>query len=420
MPLSIGVTLDDLAARTSSVPAVSLLVSLSRARPDYTFYVARRRRSRDVHDVVSRLRRSAGGQVRLLMQRGSQRLANLLNLVIPDGRPLTAQPLDVSLRFNAGPAVGPCRASIGLVADLSALERTTSSLDWKGRLLYRRALRHSERTCSAVVCISHFTRRDLEGRGLLRGHRLPVIYNAIEPRWMAPAETVGPFAGMGRPYWLWYGHITPRKNLMRLLRAYHAVESRGSGLPNMIFVAAKSRGRALVSAEVARLGLARQVHMCDALPLAALVGAVDSSVGVLLPSLHEGFGMPIIEAFARGVPVLAGNCTAMPEVAGGLATLCDPWDEASIENALAMLAAQERGPEEAIAARRSRAAQFAPEVAAAQYARLIDACIAAAHAEGRQQVPGDRQGAENASSLRASASHRARPRAVHRRPQGRG
>ena len=60
--------------------------------------------------------------------------------------------------------------------------------------------------------------------------------------------------------------------------------------------------------------------------------------GLVFASLYEGFGIPILEAFACGVPVIASDCSSMPEVAGDAAILVDPYDENSIAEAIISLA----------------------------------------------------------------------------------
>ncbi len=76
------------------------------------------------------------------------------------------------------------------------------------------------------------------------------------------------------------------------------------------------------------------------------------------PSLDEGFGMPALEAMAAGIPVIAGNRSALPEVCGSAAELIDPSNEEEISDALVRLAQDECRREELIALGRERAKQF--------------------------------------------------------------
>jgi glycosyltransferase involved in cell wall biosynthesis len=69
---------------------------------------------------------------------------------------------------------------------------------------------------------------------------------------------------------------------------------------------------------------ADRVHFADHMDTEQLAQALGGARGLVYPSLFEGFGIPILEAFAAGVPVLTSNCSSMPEVAGDAALLMDP------------------------------------------------------------------------------------------------
>ncbi|HZA68004.1 MAG TPA: glycosyltransferase, partial [Geminicoccaceae bacterium] len=93
------------------------------------------------------------------------------------------------------------------------------------------------------------------------------------------------------------------------------------------------------------------------------------------PSLYEGFGMPVVEAMACGVPVLTSDRTAMPEVAGELAALCDPEDVGSIADGMRALLSPAQVAPGAIAARKAWASRFTARRAACAYSALIDRVV---------------------------------------------
>lgn len=140
--------------------------------------------------------------------------------------------------------------------------------------------------------------------------------------------------GIMRPFFLCIGSIQPRKNLGRILRAH-------ASLPNNlakefpVVIAGKlawDDGETLheIQKSVAEKRCIWANYVNDLEKRCLL----QTSVGMIFTSLYEGFGLPILEAFASQTPVLTSNCTSMPEVAGGSALLADPLDIESIRDGL--------------------------------------------------------------------------------------
>ena len=137
---------------------------------------------------------------------------------------------------------------------------------------------------------------------------------------------------------LFVGTLEPRKNLERLLRAYRRCrDERRDGArttPRLVLVGGRgwkdSNLRTLI--EGLRADGALDLHdYCDT---DALWRHYGTARALLFPSLHEGFGFPILEAMAAGLPVLTADRGAMAEVAGDAALLVDPLQEAAIAAAL--------------------------------------------------------------------------------------
>ncbi len=122
--------------------------------------------------------------------------------------------------------------------------------------------------------------------------------------------------GLTRPFVLFVGANTPRKNLPRLLDAMRIVVSRH---PDVEFVIAGP-----VAPGIDRQAAAPWVRPLGFVPDADLPGLYAAASCLAYVSLCEGFGLPVVEAMAAGVPVVTSNVSAMPEVAGGAAHLVDP------------------------------------------------------------------------------------------------
>ena len=139
---------------------------------------------------------------------------------------------------------------------------------------------------------------------------------------------------ISRPFFLCIGSIQPRKNLGRILRAH-------TSLPNNLakefplVIAGKLAWDDGKTLHEIQKGVAEKrciwVNYVNDLEKRCLL---QTSIGMVFTSLYEGFGLPILEAFASQTPVLTSDCTSMPEVAGGNALLADPLDIESIRDGL--------------------------------------------------------------------------------------
>jgi glycosyltransferase involved in cell wall biosynthesis len=185
-----------------------------------------------------------------------------------------------------------------------------------------------------VIVSSASTRRDLERfYPHVSVERLRVVAPGYDARRFAPAP---PVPDRRKPYALYVGNVMPHKNLGRLVEAFAAVRAhvdgrlviRGWGRPHHV---------ARLREAIARLGLGPHVDWTPYAAEAELPGLYAGARMLLLPSLHEGFGMTALEAMACGTPVVTSCTSSMPEVVGEAALLVDPLDTRAIADAMARL-----------------------------------------------------------------------------------
>jgi len=162
------------------------------------------------------------------------------------------------------------------------------------------------------------------------------------------------------PYALFVGGIEPRKNLERLARAFASVPPPAAlviaGGPVRWDPGATDRlDRTIEDLPSWLRGRIRRTGYVDEPDKRALLAGATA---LAYPSVYEGFGFPVLEAFAAGVPVLTSSVSSLPEVAGDAAVLVDPDDEGAIGEALARLLGDEALRDRLRAAGRERAAAF--------------------------------------------------------------
>jgi glycosyltransferase involved in cell wall biosynthesis len=193
-----------------------------------------------------------------------------------------------------------------------------------------------------VICVSHATARDVHARWGVRPERIVVAPHGLGQDFGSAPETDARSRG---GYFLYVGDDEPRKNLGGLLAAYRLYRE-NVALPLDLVLAG--------SASAAEAGV-RVEHRPDAAHLAALYRGATSLVHC---SLHEGFGMTLVEAMAAGTPVLAAPAPGVVEVCGDAARYADPRDPGSFAAAMAEIAADGALRRELAERGRRRAAGF--------------------------------------------------------------
>jgi glycosyltransferase involved in cell wall biosynthesis len=186
--------------------------------------------------------------------------------------------------------------------------------------LQRALLPRIARRARQVITVSDFSRNEL--RDLL-GVDARVVYGGVDPRFSPDAEP----ASWPRPYVLTVASQTARKNLRQLVPVAKRID---------VLVAGGHRPQFAREHGLEALTLLGHVDDAD------LPGLYTGAEAFVLPSLYEGFGLPVLEAMASGTPVLAANAGALPEACGGAARLVDEDWAAATEDLLQDEAEQRR------------------------------------------------------------------------------
>ncbi|MBS0320169.1 MAG: glycosyltransferase family 4 protein [Proteobacteria bacterium] len=237
-----------------------------------------------------------------------------------------------------------------------------------------RNFRAAAARADVLAAISEFSRDEAIASGLVDAGRVVAIPIQVAPSRVAPTDCSAPAAGLVPDrYFLYPANFWPHKNHAMLLTAYAQwVGRRRGGELALVCTGAEGARADALRASARRMGLGARVHVPGFLPDDAYAATLAAARAVIFPSLYEGFGMPVIEAMAAGVPVACGNRAALPEVAGGAALLFDPRRPDAIVDALERLANDDALRARLIALGRARAAQCArPEAMAAAYRALF-------------------------------------------------
>ncbi|MEZ6018934.1 MAG: glycosyltransferase family 1 protein [Planctomycetota bacterium] len=202
-----------------------------------------------------------------------------------------------------------------------------------------------------IIAVSKRTKSDLCRYTDFPEDRVDVVHEGIEARFQPATEkAIGEAQlrlGVKRPYLLYVGELSARKNLVRLVQAYSVG---GFAKTHQLVLAGKASFKSeSIQEEVRRLKLTDKVlwtGFVDDEYLPALYSGADA---FCFPTLYEGFGLPVLESMACGTAVVGGNVGAVPEISAGHADLANPLDVDDI--AFAISRALDRNADQLRAAR---------------------------------------------------------------------
>ncbi len=278
---------------------------------------------------------------------------------------LAGQAFDVVLAPH--PLLIPARSGLRVITihDLDFLEhpdRTRAEI----RRDYPALVRRHARRADLVVVVSEDTARQVESRLGVSHDRLVICASGV-PAWIRslPSTAAPPSDG----HVLFVGTLDARKNIGGLLEAYRLLVERRPETPRLVLVGRSTPDSARLLGSISSGPLAGRVDIRGYVDDAGRREAFAGARLLVIPSFHEGFGLPALEAMALGVPVVSSNRGALPEVVGDAGLLVNPDDPPAIAAAIGRVL-DDVHLAEALAARgRLRARQFTWESSAIRMVR---------------------------------------------------
>jgi glycosyltransferase involved in cell wall biosynthesis len=237
-------------------------------------------------------------------------------------------------------------------------------------------LHHAVKRADSIIAISQSCKNDIVELLGVAPERVDVVYGGIDVSEFAKkadAEYLNSLRkrfGVRGEYFIHLGTLEPRKNLPRLIKAYASLKNSDRSRPQLVLAGQAGWMFEEIFETIERLNLGKDVIHTGYLSREDALSLLSGASACVYPSLYEGFGLPVLEAMAAGVPILTSNVSSMPEVAGNTGILVNPTDIDEIASGLTELIERPEDAARRAEAARSRAGQFTWSKSAATLAAI--------------------------------------------------
>ncbi|MFM7079164.1 MAG: glycosyltransferase family 4 protein [Bacteroidota bacterium] len=226
---------------------------------------------------------------------------------------------------------------LAVMHDLN-FEHYPNDLPWLTSKYYRHFFPRFAQKAKRIATVSEFSKNDIIGQYGIDSTKIDVVYNGVnehyQPLERAVVQSVRDKYTNGKPFFLFVGMLHSRKNISNMLSAFDRFRSSAQSDVKMLIVGHRKWWSDEMETTFQGLAHQNDVVFTGRLPIEELTLVTGAALAMTYVSYFEGFGVPIIEAMRAGVPVITSNLTSMPEVAGGAARLCDPFNVDSIAEAM--------------------------------------------------------------------------------------
>lgn len=219
------------------------------------------------------------------------------------------------------------RPFVFTIHDLNHIDRKENASFLK-TIYYSLIMKRACRNAAAILTVSEFSKKRIVDWAGVSEFKVINIGNGVDANYNVNVEPYRP----GFRYLLSVSNRKAHKNEPRILHAFAMAK-----IDSDIRLLFTGKSNEEMMSIIRSLGIEERVVFTGRVPEDELPGLYRGAVGLVFPSLYEGFGLPVIEAMSCGTPVLTSNTTSLPEVAGGAALLVDPDSVEDIAEGIASL-----------------------------------------------------------------------------------
>ncbi len=295
--------------------------------------------------------------------------------------PVKVRGIKIDVLFSAGmtaPFLCPAK-SVLAIYDLQHINQPRN-FSWKYLPFLRGIMYLSAKSADRIVAISNAVKRDIVRHYNIPEQRVFVTHLAADKTVFHPRgekEQMDARKRLDLPdrYLLYLASSLPHKNYERLLSAFKEVRDSEPGI-KLLLAGARDYGGGEIKEKIQGLGLSKDVVFLGWLPFEDIPLVYSGASLFVFPSLHEGFGIPVVEAMATGTPVVCSSIEVLKEVAADAAVFVDPFSARDIARGI-LLVLRDRALREGIVKKGvKRAAEFSWENTAKDTLKAIESSIA--------------------------------------------
>lgn len=271
--------------------------------------------------------------------------------------------------------------TIATVHDM-VLHAYPETMQKRTRILLQLGLKRSMQRADRIVTDSEFSRSEIIKYYPSMAEKIRVVPCGVDRTRFVPASAkeiakVREIHHLPKRYFLYLGTLEPRKNLVRLIRAYALLRTQYPDAPALVLAGGKGWQYEKIFQAAAAPDVRGHILFPSYIPPEDMSAVYSGALAFVFPSLYEGFGMPPLEAMACGCPVMTSNAASLPEAVGNAALLCNPMKIKAIAKGMELLLTRESLRNRLIERGFRRAAEMSWDAAAEKlyqvYRELYDA-----------------------------------------------
>ena len=265
--------------------------------------------------------------------------------------------------------------SVNVFHDLN-FEHYPTDLPLAERFFYRTFFKKYAQKARRIATVSEFSKTDIIKQYNPDPSKIDVVYNGANELFGPITEdeklaTLEKYTA-GRPYFFFVGALHPRKNLVNLFRSFDIFKQTDKQNTVLLIAGARKWWTGEIAEVYESMKFNLDIVFAGRLETSEMRQVMGSAIALTYVSYFEGFGIPIVEAFRCGTPVITSNVTSMPEIAGDAALLVDPFNARDIASAMQKVSGDEALRKSLIAKGYERAPKFTWDKSAKRLWQTLD------------------------------------------------